>query len=125
MLVRYQSKTTAKFMTDKDKVIVAMTTCPSVEIADRIAQALVSERLAACVNQIPGVTSTYLWQDTVQTDAEVLLIIKTTEPGFDALSTRLPTLHPYELPEVIAIPVCAGVENYLDWIRDTVKRPTL
>ncbi len=107
-------------MTEKDKVLVAMTSCPSLEVADRIAQTLVSERLAACVNRVPGVISTYIWQGQVQTDTEVLLVIKTTESRFDALKARLATLHPYELPELIAIPVCAGSERYLDWVRQTV-----
>jgi periplasmic divalent cation tolerance protein len=112
-------------MTDKEKVIIAMTTCPAAPIADRIAQTLVGEGFAACVNQISGITSTYIWQGQIQTDTETLLIIKTTEGRFEPLKTRLAGLHPYELPELVAIPVCAGAENYLDWIRDTVKRPTL
>jgi periplasmic divalent cation tolerance protein len=108
-------------MTDKNKVIIAMTTCPAAPIATRIAETLVGEGFAACVNQITGVTSTYIWQEQVQTDTETLLMIKTTENGFEALKTRLIALHPYELPELIAIPVCAGAENYLDWVRDNVK----
>ena len=77
--------------------------------------------MAACVNQIPGVTSTYIWRGKLQTDAEVVLMMKTTEAKFGALKTRVKELHPYELPELIAIPVCAGAENYLAWVRDTVE----
>jgi periplasmic divalent cation tolerance protein len=108
-------------MTDKEKVIIAMTTCPTAPIADRIAQTLVGEGFAACVNQISGIASTYIWQDQIQTDTETLLLIKTTGGQFESLKARLAALHPYELPELVAIPVCAGAENYLDWIRDTVK----
>jgi periplasmic divalent cation tolerance protein len=110
-----------KFMTGQDKVLIVLTTCPSTEVAGRIASTLVTERLAACVNRVAGVNSTYIWDGQVQTEAETLLVIKTTEARFDALKARLAALHPYELPEVLAIPVCAGSENYLSWIRDTVK----
>jgi periplasmic divalent cation tolerance protein len=108
-------------MTDKDKFLIALTTCPTDEVAERIATTLVTEGLAACVNRLPGVTSTYIWEGAVHSDAEILLIIKTTEAGFGLIKARLPGLHPYELPELVAIPVCAGSEKYLDWIRDTVK----
>jgi len=108
-------------MNNQDKIIVALSTCPTAEVALSIAQALVSEGLAACVNAIPGVTSTYIWEGQVHTDGEVLLVIKTTETGFPALKARLTDLHPYELPELIAIPVCAGAENYLAWVRENVK----
>ena len=108
-------------MTEKDKVLVVFTTCPSLEVAETIAKALVSERLAACVNRIPGVVSTYIWEGEVQTDKECLLMIKTTDTRIEAVKERVKALHPYELPELIAIPVCAGAESYLDWVRDTVK----
>jgi len=108
-------------MNPQDKVLIVLSTCPTAEVAAAIAQALVAERLAACVNQLPGVRSTYIWKREVQTDEEVLLAIKTTEPGFAALEKRLLSLHPYELPELIAIPVCAGAENYLAWVRENVK----
>jgi periplasmic divalent cation tolerance protein len=108
-------------MNPQDKILVVLSTCPTPEVAQAIAHALVSEGLAACVNQVTGVRSTYIWKGAVQTDAEVLLAIKTTETGFAALEKRLLSLHPYELPEVVAIPVCAGSEKYLQWVRDTVK----
>ena len=76
--------------------------------------------MAACINQIPGVTSTYIWRDVLQTDVETVLMIKTTSGKFEALKARVKELHPYELPELIAIPVCAGAENYLSWVRETV-----
>lgn len=105
---------------DANRVIIVLSTCPEAEGA-RIAEALVNEHLAACVNRLPGATSTYIWQGQVHSDSEMLLVIKSTERRFAALQTRLAALHPYELPEIVAIPVCAGAENYLAWVRDTVK----
>lgn len=75
------------------------------------------ERLAACVNRLPGIRSTYRWQGVVTTDSEELLLIKTTARRFDALKTRLLELHPYELPELLAVPVAHGHDAYLDWVR--------
>ena len=100
----------------KEKVIIAMTTC-SEAAAGALAEALVSERLAACVNQIPGVESTYCWQGSIVRDREALLIIKTTHARYDALAARLEELHPYELPEFVTLPVESGMARYLDWVR--------
>jgi periplasmic divalent cation tolerance protein len=110
-------------MTKKEKILVLFCTCPNASVADGIAHALVHEHLAACVNRISGVVSTYLWQGQVQSDNEVLLVIKTTVGRFEALQSRLTELHPYEVPEILALPVCAGAENYLDWVRDSVQPP--
>ena len=97
-------------------VLICLSTCPDAACADRIATALVEERLAACVNMLPGVRSTYRWQGQVQRDDEILLIIKTTRDRLDALRERLPILHPYELPELIAVEATGGLPAYLDWI---------
>ena len=98
------------------RALVALCTCPTAEAADAIASALVAERLAACVNRVPGIRSTYRWKGAVQCDDELLLVIKTTVERFRALKTRIVALHPYELPEVIAVEVAAGHVPYLDWI---------
>jgi periplasmic divalent cation tolerance protein len=82
----------------------------------RIADALVAERLAACVNRVPGLVSTYRWKGALQRDAEVLLLIKSTRERYDALQDRIRALHPYELPEVIAVDVALGLPPYLAWI---------
>ena len=103
-----------------EQVIVALSTCPDEATAARIAQALVSERLATCVNRLPGVTSTYFWDGRLQSDSEVLLIIKTTAARWAALESRLKTLHPYDLPELVALTVTAGNERYLEWVRTGV-----
>lgn len=97
-------------------VLLAYCTCPDAESARAIALALVEERLAACVNQLPGVRSTYRWQGSVEQADEVLLLIKTTADRLDALTARLRRLHPYELPELIAVEVRAGLPAYLDWV---------
>ena len=101
-----------------DTVLLCYCTCPDVASAQKLAEALVGERLAACVNRIPGIASTYRWKTKVVTDSEELLLIKTTTSQFPALKERLLALHPYELPELIAVPVVAGHSPYLDWVRD-------
>jgi len=93
-----------------------MCTCPDAESAGRIADVLVSEGLAACVNRLPGITSVYSWKGKIERDAEVLLLIKTAEARFNALSARLLELHPYDLPEIIAVPVADGLPEYLQWV---------
>ncbi|HZX72619.1 MAG TPA: divalent-cation tolerance protein CutA [Rhodanobacter sp.] len=100
-----------------DTVLLCYCTCPDAASAQRIAEALVGERLAACVNQLSGVRSTYRWQEAVQTDSEELLLIKTTEARLAALERRLLELHPYDVPELIAVPVAQGHAAYLDWVR--------
>lgn len=97
-------------------VLLAYSTCPDAASADRIARALVNERLAACVNRLPGVQSTYRWQGQVEQADEVLLLIKTTADRLDAMTARLRALHPYELPELIAVEVHSGLPAYLDWV---------
>lgn len=97
-------------------VFIAFCTCPDSASAEHLATTLDLEGLAACVNQLHGVQSTYLWKGELQRDSEVLLI-KTTTDQLATLAARLKALHPYELPELIAVPVCAGSEHYLDWIR--------
>lgn len=98
-------------------VLICLTTCPDADSAGRIATALVDERLAACVNVIPGLASTYRWQGTVTRDDEWLLLIKTTRERFDALRERLPMLHPHELPELVTVEAADGLAAYLDWVR--------
>jgi periplasmic divalent cation tolerance protein len=97
-------------------VLIAFCTCPNEDVAARIAETLVAERLAACVNQVSGVRSTYLWQGEIVDDGETLLLIKTTDARFEALTARLRELHPYELPEIVATPVSRGLAEYLQWV---------
>lgn len=97
-------------------VLVALSTLPPAD-ADRIATALVEERLAACVNLVGPVRSVYRWQGAVQRDDEILAVIKTTSARLGALGERLRELHPYEVPELVALPVSAGLPAYLTWVR--------
>ena len=98
-----------------ERVVVLMT-AGSQEEADRIANALVAEMLAACVNVLPGVTSVYRWEGEVQRDQEWLLVAKSTREVLDDLVRRVQALHSYDLPEIIALPVVGGSEGYLRWI---------
>jgi periplasmic divalent cation tolerance protein len=91
-------------------------TCPDETTAGGIAEALVDERLAACANLLPGITSIYRWEGQIQRDPEVLLLIKTTRDRVSALTERLRVLHPYEIPEIIAVPVTEGLPDYLSWV---------
>jgi periplasmic divalent cation tolerance protein len=95
---------------------VVFITTPTADVAAQIARALVEERLAACGNVVPGLRSIYRWEGEIHDDAEALLILKTTRARFEALRERALALHPYEVPEVIALPIEAGSAPYLEWI---------
>jgi len=110
-------------MTDK---IVVLSTCASPEEAERVAQALVEKRLAACVNVVKGVRSVYRWNDAIENEEEVLLVIKTGRALLDDLRTEIERIHSYEVPEVIALPVVDGSERYLSWMsRELAHKPSL
>lgn len=98
------------------RAIVIHCTCPDATVADRIATALVEARLAACVQQVPGVRSTYRWAGRVEQGEEVLLLIKTAEDRFDDVAASVRALHPYELPELLAVEARGGLPAYLDWV---------
>jgi periplasmic divalent cation tolerance protein len=103
-----------------DETLLVLTTCGNDEDAQDLAKMLVEQRLAACVNAIGKVASTYRWQGKVQQDQETLLIIKTTAPRLAALEKAIRASSKYELPEVIALPVQAGSHEYLAWLRESV-----
>lgn len=100
--------------------LLVITTCPSTECAETLAHFLVQEHLAACVNQLPGVRSVYEWQGQVRTDQEIVLLIKTRAAVYDRVEQAIRTRHPYELPEVIALPIVRGSADYLSWINTLV-----
>jgi len=102
------------------KVMAVLSTAPDSTTASQIAEALVGERLAACVNVVEGVSSIYRWKGAVQRDREVLMVVKTTSDAVERLRSRLVELHPYEVPEVLALAVADGHEPYLDWVRGEV-----
>ena len=95
---------------------VVLVTTPDVDTARRIARALVEERHAACGNVVPGLTSIYRWQGTVQEDAEALLVLKTCADRLSGLAMRVTELHPYDVPEVLALSIDHGNQPYLDWL---------
>lgn len=100
-------------MTD---AMVVLVTTPSVEKAAEIARTLVEEKLAACGNLVPGIRSIYRWEGKTQDDQEVLLILKAPRRNFEQLRARVVALHPYQVPEVIALGIEEGHRPYLDWI---------
>ncbi|MBU2893663.1 divalent-cation tolerance protein CutA [Colwellia sp. D2M02] len=100
---------------------LVLTTCPNEQVAKGIAQHLVSEKLAACVNIVPNITSIYSWQDEVHCDTEVQLLIKTSNDKFEKIKQHINTLHPYEVVEIIALNIQQGDEHYLNWISNSLK----
>ena len=103
------------------RIVVVLVTCPTPAVGRRLARELVRLRLAACVNVLPGVESVFRWQGKVDRSREALLVIKTTRARFAALRRRVLSLHPYDLPEVIALPLAAGHPPYLRWIASSVS----
>jgi periplasmic divalent cation tolerance protein len=101
-------------------VALVVVTAPSQDVADRIVTTIVNERLAACGNIMPGVTSIYRWEGAVQRDSEVLILFKTTGEGVARLMTRVEEIHPYDVPEVLAVPVAAGSGTYTAWVAASV-----
>ncbi len=108
-------------MSEEIKHLLVLCTCPGSITAKQIAQDLVANDVAACVNIIPGLTSYFKWSRKVESDVEYLLLIKTTSANFPAIKKRIKSLHPYELPEIIAVSIEDGLEEYLRWIEDSTK----
>ena len=100
--------------------LIVLCTCPDLATAERIAETVVGERLAACVNIVPGLTSIYRWENQMQRDTELLLLIKTRQTVYLRLEARIRELHPYQIPEIIALPIQTGSATYLDWIADSM-----
>ncbi len=100
---------------------IVLTNCPNEDVANLIAQRLVTDRLAACVNIIPKITSIYAWQGVIQRDEEVMLLIKSKQSAFKQLEQVITQLHPYDVAEIISLSIQQGNELYLNWINDTVK----
>jgi periplasmic divalent cation tolerance protein len=104
-----------------DQVLLAISTFPDAETANRIAQTLVGEKLAACANIIPAVHSIYRWKGKVETAGEVVVFFKTTENQLAAFEEKLRSLHPYEVPELIGIKIDSGSPDYLRWMIDNCR----
>jgi periplasmic divalent cation tolerance protein len=108
-----------------DNVLLVLTNCPDADVADRIAHTLVEQKLAACVNRLPAVDSIFRWQGAVERAVEVPLLIKSTRERWPEIQEAIRALHPYEVPEIVAIPVVAGLPAYLRWVVDETQPPLL
>jgi periplasmic divalent cation tolerance protein len=104
-----------------DDALLVFCTCPDRETAERLARTAVAARLAACVNLLPGVLSIYHWAGALESAEEILLIAKTSAAAYPGLEASWRADHPYELPEIIAVPVCSGLPAYLQWIAASVN----
>jgi periplasmic divalent cation tolerance protein len=107
-------------MSDETEYLIVLNTCPGSITAKQIAQDLVANNLAACVNIIPNIHSYFKWGNTIKIEDEYLLIIKTTVENYSLVEKKILSLHPYELPEIIAVPVGTGFEGYLNWIKQSI-----
>lgn len=105
---------------ESDTALLVLISCPP-DAADSLAAALVEARLAACVNVLPGLRSVYRWQEAVERADESLLIAKTTAARYAALEAGVRQRHPYELPEVVAVDIAAGLPAYLQWLATAVR----
>lgn len=100
--------------------IVVFITCPNLKIADEISEILLEEKLAACINNV-RVSSHYLWKGKKESDQEIMMIVKTKNKLLEELTAKVIKIHPYEIPEIIAIPLIGGSDDYLKWIDDVTK----
>ena len=103
------------------EALLVLTTCSNAKEAARLADALVEERLAACVCRMEDIVSTYRWESKIQQDEEILVLVKTTSDCYQALEKMILQLTSYELPEIIAIPVQGGSPDYMKWLKAAVS----
>lgn len=108
-------------MTAADDVVVVMITAPDEAVADTIASALVEQRICACVTVVPTVRSVYRWQGAIERATEVQLLAKTTTDRLDDVTAAVTRLHPYRVPEVLALPTVGGLPAYLQWVVDETR----
>ena len=106
-----------------DQPLLVITNAPDREVAGHIAQALVDKRLAACVNILGACTSVYRWQGAVERAEEIPMLIKTRSARYPEVEATIRDLHPYELPEVIAVPLAQGLPDYLEWLAEQTAIP--
>ena len=102
-------------------VVVVLMTAPDARTAENLSEQLLEERLIACANVLPGVRSVYRWEGALQRDDEVLVLLKTTPESVAELSERIAALHPYDVPEVLALPVSSGLAAYTQWVGTEVE----
>jgi periplasmic divalent cation tolerance protein len=104
-----------------EKVLLAMSTFPDAETARRISNQLVTEKLAACANILPAVESIYRWKQKIEKGNEILVLFKLSEDRQSAFQEKLRSLHPYQVPEIIFVPINAGLPEYLHWVHDNCR----
>ncbi|NIR45128.1 MAG: divalent-cation tolerance protein CutA [Gemmatimonadetes bacterium] len=107
---------------NRNQAVIILVTAPDGETAASIGRNLVAERLAACVNVVPGLLSIFRWEGAVQDEDEVLMLVKARREDVDTIAARVRELHPYEVPEVVATEIVAGLTAYLDWITGETER---
>ena len=105
--------------------VVVLITAPNEEDAAKMANDLVASRLAACVSIIKNIRSIYRWQGKIEDESEVLMLVKTRKEHFKDLEKRVRELHPYEVPEIIALPIIEGFEGYLGWLKEETEYPNV
>lgn len=108
-------------MMKESEPIVVLMTASSADEAERIAEMLVNEKLAACVQILPGMQSVYIWKGQVQRESEVLILAKTTQNNFAELERGVRAMHSYETPEIVALPIVSGSQPYIEWLVDSVE----
>ena len=108
-------------MSMENNYLLLLSTCPNTQVAEELAQYLIENNLAACVNIVPTVHSVYLWKGAVERSQETLLFIKTKQTRYEALQEAIINHHPYETPEIIALPIKQGFKPYLNWIDENVE----
>ena len=104
-----------------EKILLALSTFPDAEIARRISNQLVSERFAACANILPSVESIYRWKDKLESGNETLVFFKLSEDRQSAFQDKLRSLHPYDIPEIIFVPIAGGLTDYLQWVSENCR----
>ena len=108
-------------MTNNSNYLLVLSTCPGSITAKQIANTVVSTNLAACVQTIPNIRSVFRWLNKTDSEEEYLLLMKTTTDRYQALEDKIKAMHPYELPEIIAVPIVAGLDQYLSWIDNSTQ----
>ena len=108
-----------------DEIILVITNLPDRDSARRVADALIESRAAACVNMQAECNSVYRWQGKIESAQEIPLLIKTTQGAYSRVEAIIRKLHPYELPEIVAVPVIAGLPGYLQWVMEETRTPVI
>ena len=118
-----ENRHTVEFPEGTSPYRMVYSSCPDAESAERLVRALVENKLAACVSRLPGMQSNYLWQGNIEQAVEIGLLIKTRADRLEALLVCVQELHPYELPEIVAVPMVQGSRAYFDWIDECLAGP--